>query len=337
MIFAVWLSKENLPLAHAELRAVVERLGGNVSKPAASETPTDRDVVELPDASLALALSDRLALAHRVATVWPETDLVSIEARLRRAGISGASASIRAAASGIDHSATDFIRRLGAAYRLGGGRIDLENPSRQFFVEPSAMGQLHFYERVAGIERPAFVSRNNLRLPFRRPVTMEPRLARALVNLGHVGPGDRVADPFVGTGALLLEATLLGADTVGVDASAAMVRGTIQNFAHLGLTPGKLRQADSAEAAQEFGDSTFDAVVTDPPYGRASGTRGEKPETLLGRTLRAWIDRVRRGGRLAFVTPSGLRLPAIDARLELVIPQRVHRSLTREFRVYLRE
>jgi tRNA G10 N-methylase Trm11 len=115
------------------------------------------------------------------------------------------------------------------------------------------------------------------------------------------------------------------------------VRGALENFTHLGQVPELLRQADSEEAAGEFPDDSFDALVTDPPYGRASGTRGEAPTRLWDRALSAWARRVRPGGRLGIVVPEGAGVPRLEARLERVVPQRVHRSLTREFRVYVRD
>ena len=226
---------------------------------------------------------------------------------------------------------------MGSAYVSGGGRIALENPDRRFWLEMAGEHRYRLYEEIGRASRSSFSARRTPQLPFQRPVTLAPTLARALVNLAHVGARDRVVDPFAGTGSLLLEASLLGARTVGIDASAAMVRGALENFAHFGQTPELLRQADAEEAAAEFPPNSFDAMVTDPPYGRASGTGGERPDELWRRTLVAWAPRIRPGGRLGVVVPAGTELPALDARLEVAIPQRVHRSLTREFRVYVRE
>ncbi len=335
MIVTVWLSGENEPLARAELNAVAQRLGGRSLDPVGHTAGRGR--VELPDRGAASELAGRLALAHRCAERWPDSKPETIEADLRRLGASGASAAFQWISGSAGARPPETLRRLGDLFRSGGGRIALEHPNVRFWLEPEPGGQYALYEEIGPVDRRKFSNRRTPRLPFQRPVTLEPRLARALVNLGHVGAGDRVVDPFVGTGSLLLEAALLGADTVGIDASAAMIRGALDNFAHLGQTPGMLRQADAAEAAAEFPAASFDALVTDPPYGRASGTRGERPDRLWSRALQAWTEKVRPGGRLALVIPKGAPVPTLEARLELAIPQRVHRSLTREFRVYVRE
>jgi tRNA (guanine10-N2)-dimethyltransferase len=336
MIVTVWLSGENESLAQAELAATSARLGGRWIEAGRVDDAPGRGVVELPDRTAAVALSVRLALAHRVAERWPETNLDAIESRLKKTARSGGSAALQWVSGSPGRRPPEAIRRLGNAFRSGGGHISLDHPDHRFWLEPAADGEVVVYEEVGRVDRGAYSARRTPRLPFQRPVTLAPRLARALVNLAHVGPGDRVVDPFLGIGSLLLEAALLGANTVGIDASPAMVHGALDNFAHLGRTPEMLRQADAAEAASEFPPASFDALVTDPPYGRASGTRGEAPERLWSRALQAWTERVRPGGRLALVVPSGARVPELDARLELAIPQRVHRSLTREFRVYLR-
>jgi tRNA (guanine10-N2)-dimethyltransferase len=337
MIVTVWLSGENEVLAQAELLAVAQRLGGHPMAAPPTEVKTGRGVVELPDRSAALGLAGRLALAHRCAERWPETEPGALEARLRRLGVTGATAAFQWVSGSAGPRSPETLRSFGSIFRSGGGHIDLKHPDHRFWLETSTTGQVQLYEEVGRIDRTSFSERRTPRLPFQRPVTLEPRLARTLVNLAHVGPGDRVVDPFVGTGSLLLEAALLGAITVGVDANATMIRGALDNFAYLGRTPQLLRQADAAEAAAEFPSASFDALVTDPPYGRASGTRGERPDLLWSRALRSWTEKVRPGGRLAVIVPSGAPAPELDARLELAIPQRVHRSLTREFRVYLRE
>jgi putative methyltransferase (TIGR01177 family) len=337
MIVTVWLSGENEPLARAELLAAAQRLGGHPSAAGPGKVTTGRGVVEMPDTSAALALAGRLALAHRCAERWPETEPEALEARLRTVGATGTSAAFQWVSGSAGPRSPEALRSMGTIFRSGGGHIDLRHPDHRFWLEASTTGQVQLYEEVGRIDRPSFSERRTPRLPFQRPVTLEPRLARALVNLAQVGPGDRVVDPFVGTGSLLLEAALLGAKTVGVDANATMIRGALDNFAHLGLAPEMLRQADAAEAAAEFPPASFDALVTDPPYGRASGTRGERPDLLWSRVLRSWTEKVRPGGRLAVIVPSGAPVPELDAHLELAIPQRVHRSLTREFRVYLRD
>jgi len=116
-----------------------------------------------------------------------------------------------------------------------------------------------------------------------------------------------------------------------------MVRGAHRNLLHLGVTPDRLKVADAGDPFPPEGGGAWDAVLTDPPYGRSSGTHGEAPAALLVRALRAWGDLVRPGGRLALVAPAEAPRELGPAwALEVAVPDRVHRSLTREFRAYRR-
>jgi tRNA (guanine10-N2)-dimethyltransferase len=155
-------------------------------------------------------------------------------------------------------------------------------------------------------------------------------------NLARVRTGDRVVDPFVGTGALLLEAALLGARVTGVDRDDEMVRGALRNFAQVGRPADAFTVGDAADAFPAPGGVGWDAVLTDPPYGRASGSGGEPPSELLRRVLPRWAERVRAGGAVVVVVPGGDDPLGEEWVRTVGVPDRVHRSLTREFRVYER-
>jgi tRNA (guanine10-N2)-dimethyltransferase len=144
-----------------------------------------------------------------------------------------------------------------------------------------------------------------------------------------------VVDPFLGTGALLAEAGILGARVSGVDRDPEMVRGALRNFEHLGLTADRLVVGDAAEAFVPNGGRKWDALISDVPYGRASTTKGEAPSHLLQRVLVEWAPLLKRRGRMAIVVPRGTPLHIADWSLTLSIEERRHRSLNREFRVYV--
>lgn len=220
------------------------------------------------------------------------------------------------------------------AWRDGGGRVDLGHPEVRLFLAEAPEGPI-VAEEVHPVDRSAFSARRMPRLPFRRPVSLPPKLGRVAVNLAAVRPGDRVADPFLGTGALALEAGILGARVTGVDQDESMVKGALQNFAHLGLQFEGLRVGDAEREASNV-EGPFDALVTDPPYGRSSGSGGEAPTTLVARVLPAWAERVRPDGRIVVVLPGGPDPLGPPWRRAESVADRVHRSLTREFRVYAR-
>jgi tRNA (guanine10-N2)-dimethyltransferase len=144
-----------------------------------------------------------------------------------------------------------------------------------------------------------------------------------------------VVDPFAGTGALLAEAGLMGARISGGDADTEMIRGAMANFAFLKLDPELLKVVDAGTPFRAPGDHPWDALVTDPPYGRASGTSGEAPARLLQRSLAAWAAHLRPEGWMCLVAPSTAPTDLGPGwTLVETIAHRVHRSLTREFRTY---
>jgi tRNA (guanine10-N2)-dimethyltransferase len=227
---------------------------------------------------------------------------------------------------------------LGAVriWKGAGGRIDLEQPDCRFWLVADAAGSDRWLEEVGGVDRRAFTARRISTLPFQRPVGLAPRLARAAANLARVTSGSCVIDPFLGTGALLAEAALLGARVVGIDRDPRMVQGALQNFAHLGVEAEELVVGDSGEVELRGSEGPFDAVLSDLPYGRASGTGGEEAAHLAHRVIPRWAERVRPGGRVVLVVAGGEDPLSAPWQRVVSVPVRVHRSLTREFRVYER-
>lgn len=324
----VELAGEAPDLARAEAVGAAEALGGR-PVPSGLEPLL---ALELPDEAAVGRLGARVALARRcLIAVRPDEPL---SAALAAEGAGGSSAAFRRlgrSPGGADES----VVAAGRMYRSGGGTIDLERPERRYwlFGRPG-LGDALLLE-VAAVDRAQSALRRMPLLPFQRPVSLPPRLARAAANLARVRPGDRVLDPFLGTGALLAEAALLGARVYGIDRDPEMVRGALRNFAHLGVEATGLVEGD-AGSVDFSSDVPFDALLTDPPYGRASSTGGEGPSEVVGRVLPRWAERVRPGGRLVVVAPAGAPAlpPPWTARVR--VPVRVHRSLTREFRAYER-
>ncbi len=278
----------------------------------------------------------RAALVRRVAQPFEETGGPQVEFRAAALGREERATARFDALGGGPSERRDAVHGAAQAYLASGGRLDLDAPSHRYllFLGPSERPRIAL--EGPGPPRAEFDRRRMPSLPFQRPVSLAPRLARAAVNLAGIGPGSRVADPFVGTGALLLEAGLVGARLFGADRDATMVRGAVRNLAAFGLSAESLSVADAADAVRELPWDGLEAVVTDPPYGRASSTGGETTEGLLARVLPAWGRRVVPDGRIVVIGPAGPDpLPAPWQRV-VSVADRVHRSLTREFRVYRR-
>lgn len=333
----VELSGENPALARAEAAAAAEALGGGRTLAPVEPPGWAGLTVELPREEAGVELAKRLALAYRLVERWPQATVAAVEGRLARLGAEGQGASFREIGHPRSAGPVELRDLFARAWTGAGGSVRLTDPPRAFWYARLPEGALWFGEERGKVDRPAMAARRMPKLPFRRPVSLPPKLGRVAANLARIRPGDRVVDPFVGTGALLAEALSLGARGSGADREVAMVRGCAVNLAHLGLAPELLRVADASEAFEPPGGGRWDALVTDPPYGRSSGSGGEPPEALLARTLPSWTDRIRPGGFLSLVVPLGTAFePGPGFEPVDRVPDRVHRSLTREFRSYRR-
>ena len=292
--------------------------------------------MRLPTPSAARSLAERLALARRVLRPYSETAPGLILARLEQEGRSGGGAAFRLLGRGRSSPDLPALHECARRYVAGGGAIELDRPARRFWIVVPAGRGWRLTEEVGRPEPGALRERRMPRLPFQRPVSLPPELGRVAANLARVRPGDQVVDPFVGTGALLMEAAVLGARVTGVDRDPTMVRGALANLATVEARVDRLNVADAGEAFPPPTGEGWDAVLTDPPYGRSSGSAGEEPVQLVGRVLPKWAPFVRPGGRIVVVLPGGPDPLPPPWRREVGVADRVHRSLTREFRVYTR-
>ncbi len=203
-------------------------------------------------------------------------------------------------------------------------KIDLTNPE--------VIVDIYLGEKVyAGIrmrDTRGIPERQPTKRPFFSPVTLHPKMARALINLTGIERGRRILDPFSGTGAILVEAGLMGLHPIGTDLDPDMVEGARRNMRHYGIK-GEVSLMDIDGIRDLEG---IDAISTDPPYGRSSTTNKEPVETLYKRAFEASADVLRRGKRMSVILPSEDYIELADAfRILEVYPVKVHRSLTRYF------
>ncbi|MDD3621836.1 MAG: TRM11 family methyltransferase [Methanofollis sp.] len=175
--------------------------------------------------------------------------------------------------------------------------------------------------------RSTYEERSPITRPFFHPGVMMPRMARAMVNLSLMMPGEVMYDPFCGTGGMLEEGRRVGARVLGSDADLFMVGGAEQN-----VPSATLLVADAT--ALPICDASVDAVVTDLPYGQSVCIKAESLNRLYDGSLTE-IRRVLKGGRRAVVI-AHRDIREIAGRYFTVLQyheQRVHKSLTRRILV----
>jgi tRNA (guanine10-N2)-dimethyltransferase len=226
--------------------------------------------------------------------------------------------------AGVDTSRAE--RELGRALVDRGFAVDLDDPDHElracFAADVCLVGWL-----VAESVRD-YGDRRPTDRPFFQPGSMAPLDARAFANLAGAAPGRTLLDPMCGTGGTLIEAGLVGARPVGVDAQRKMVRGARRNLgAYLD------READAALLRGDatrlpFVDDAADGVVFDAPYGRQSKVARHDLDDLVGGAL---AEARRVAPRAVVVGDRSWRAAAVAAgwTVETTFERRVHRSLTR--------
>lgn len=320
----VELSGEQPDLARAETLAALEVGGG------AKVLLAESRLLALETEADPAWLGRRLALAHYVDELiaWG-----SLEEVLPVAGtLDFGDRTFRVRVNSLKgcHNKVELEKRIGDVVT---GPVDMRDPDEEVrLIE----GETHFLcRRLAAIDRRAFETRKVAHRPFFSPISLHPRLARALVNLARVPEGGSLLDPFCGTGGVLLEAGLVGAQIVGSDLREDMVDGSRAMLKEWGLE-ASLQAMDVGEVPARLGP--VDAIATDPPYARSTSTGGEPLPSLYRRALEAAAEVLRPRGHLAIIVPQPeLAKPPNELRQIGTYPLRVHRSLTRNFVVMRRE
>ena len=329
--FLFELSGEHPSLPSAEVRAATEaecgRFRESLSTPGVLvigfETEKLHDV------------ASRLGLCHRAGRYLGSCGPDEIMDFARSLEVPEGSIAVRAKRFQGNHLSvgpSELSRKVGAI--LAERRdVDLENPEVEVRILISE--GIHFFLGEELIDRSQFEGRKVGLRPFFSPISLHPRFARALVNLTGVKKGERLLDPFCGTGGILIEASLMGARVLGSDISEEMIQGCKENMEFFGAGFDRLERGDVGDIREMFGEVA--AIATDPPYGRSTTTMREDLRNLHTRMMGSFADVLPPGRKLGLVLPGACteavhRLKLVDNHV-----QRVHRSLTRNYYVFARE
>ena len=270
---------------------------------------------------------DNLAYAHRASELIGRCEPTVEDARalldaavINRDGTIAVRAEDVRGSTGIDTQAAE--RSLGQELVDRGFRVDLDDPDDElralFSEDVCALGWL------AAESTRDFTERKPTDRPFFQPGSMDPMLSRALANIAGARPGATVLDPMCGTGGILVEAGLVGADVIGTDVQEKMVEGSRENLSEF-LDDWAVARGDARSLPIE--DDALDAVIFDAPYGRQSKIEGD-----LGSLVYEALQEARRvASRCVVVGDKPWAQPANQAgwTTEAAFGRRVHKSLTR--------
>lgn len=161
------------------------------------------------------------------------------------------------------HDAKGFKEKTLAGYiwnKLKAPKVNLKSSKTEihlFFVKNKAIGALLKYKNKQDFEK----RKPHLR-PELHPSSLNPRLARAVINLTGIKKG-KILDPFCGSGGILIEAGLIKLQPIGYDIDKIMLKRAEINLKHYKIKDYKLKQTDAAKIKTKF-----NYIVTDLPYSR---------------------------------------------------------------------
>jgi len=147
-------------------------------------------------------------------------------------------------------------------------------------------------------------------------IAMSPRLARTLVNLADLRPGQTILDPFCGSGTILIEAYVKSLRCLGLDSRASRVQETRENLRWSGGGVSDrgydIRKGDARELSRMLRGSKVDAVVTEPlllprldarPKTATARAMIEESASVYNDALGSMAESIHSEGRIVVVVP----------------------------------
>ncbi|MFW6176103.1 MAG: methyltransferase [Thermoplasmatota archaeon] len=318
------LAGPNFYLAEAEVKAVFEGSEYSYYSPISFQ-----GIFSLKTEVDPIVIGKRLGLTHRLLSHGQVTTQEDINNKNFDINIPEGTAAVRTRRISGTKADTIKIKKFIGDIVSKKNKIDLDNPDHELLAlisDKCAVGKI-IYET----DKDKFKSREVKNRPFFSPISLEPKYARAMINLARVKKGDRIHDPFCGTGGILIEGALMNFSMTGGDIDSDMVQGCKTNLKKFGCR-GEIKKGDVSETIPD----KIDAVVTDPPYGRASTTSGEDKEEIYKRLFRTCENRLKDGGYLSTIFPDKKYYKMGKDFLEPIERYKVmvHGSLDRHFCVF---
>lgn len=335
MRVAFLLSGEHPGIPGEEVKAVLEALEVPYSVVREMRSCLLMDIS--PSEGLFRELAERLSFTRsfgRVLSIMDPSDFPAILRDLEPPRLSGR---FRVRSFRIEGCCRS-IKRYEVESKLGewilmaneGAKVDLENPDYEVIAVLTS-DTIVVYLKEGEVDRSLFRVKEVAARPYVHPASMRPTLARAMVNLARTRRGDKVLDPFLGVGGIALEVLSVGARLIGVDIDEKTVVKAKNNMITYGFLEGySLLVGDALQL--DLGEKV-DRIVTDPPYGRMSVSRGYAPRELASRFIFKIPEYLRSGGWVSISVPadflSSKDFEEVGFDVIKWFDVREHRSLTR--------
>ena len=113
----------------------------------------------------------------------------------------------------------------------------------------------------------SFLKRKPHLRPQLHPSSLNPKLAKALINITGIKKG-KLLDPFCGSAGILIEAAFMDLKPIGYDIDEVMLRRAIINLTHYKIKNFDLKLKDATKIKEKH-----DYIVTDLPYGKNTASK----------------------------------------------------------------
>jgi tRNA G10 N-methylase Trm11 len=147
-------------------------------------------------------------------------------------------------------------------------------------------------------------------------IALSPRLARTLVNIAGLKPGQTVLDPFCGSGTILIEAYGKSLRCLGLDSRASRVQEARENIRwSVGGVDARgfdIRKGDARELPRVLRGTKVDAIVTEPlllprldarPKTATARALVEESAEVYNDALASMAESIHSEGRIVMVVP----------------------------------
>ena len=236
----------------------------------------------------------RLAMTKRLSRIifyHKEEDIDIIVKKIDEIDIGKRSFAIRSI-NKKKNSETMLAKKLGEKVPLH-NKINLTKPDVKILYYADKMSIVSIWNREKETYYSQCLEHHIKHRPFFSPISIHPRIARSMVNLSNCSLKNKIIDPFCGTGGILIEIANMKIEGIGIDILDKMVEYAVGNLKHYHLS-AEIIQGD----IQKIKDYNIDSIVTDPPYGLSTTTRGEGVEELMLRSLSLFSKKLKSGQRL---------------------------------------
>ena len=186
--------------------------------------------------------------------------------------------------------------------------VSSKNIDEQYFIFGDASGENYFGRIVQKCDYKEIEKRDMGKPVRREKLAISPRLAKIMINLSQVNPGEKLVDCFCGIGVVLQEALLQQVKVIGIDKDGKAVKNARENLKWFKFPEDNYELINEDSSKVEFGK--VNVLVSEPDLGetlKKIPTKEKAKEQLRGfeNLIINVLNNVKKNvsGRIVFTSP----------------------------------